>query len=171
MSASALSELTDRSLNECQTVLQAYITQHLPHAKATGVSLDGFSDTTGENTLDMSIPLSQNRNELGQGFGTSLYTLSHMACWSALYLKCSEHIEQPKILTRDAQIRYRHPVMSDRIVAHCRLPNPTQWKGFFAHYKNTGKTTLTLTSRIYNGKDIAVYFDGVFVLLGDETNR
>ncbi len=156
---------TQRSFAENQELLQHYIERHLPQAHATGVTLDKLSTELGYDTLDMSIALDKNSNEMGQAFGTSLYTLSHMACWSALYLKCSERIKNPKILTRDAQIRYRHPVTDTRITAHCRLPNPTQWKGFFAHFKNTGKTTLTLTSRIYAGKDIAVYFDGVFALL------
>ena len=158
----------DRSLADSQKLIDTYISQHLPQVKAAGIVLDGFSEVTGEPTLDMQMPLKNNHNEMGQAFGTSLYTLCHLTCWTALYLKCIERFDHPKILTRDAQIRYRHPVTEAQINAHCRLPNPTQWKGFFAHFKNTGKTTLTLTSRIYAGKDIAVYFDGVFALLGDE---
>lgn len=160
-------DFIERSLEESQTVIDQYIEQHLPQVKATGIHLESFSQALSEPTLAMSMPLENNHNEMGQAFGTSLYTLSHLSCWTALYLKCLEKIEQPKILTRDAQIRYRHPITEPQITAHCRLPNPTQWKGFFAHFKNTGKTTLTLTSRIYAGKDIAVYFDGVFVLLGE----
>lgn len=147
-----------------QAMLAAYIEQHLPHAAATGVALDSISETT----LDMSILLENNHNEMGQAFGSGIYTVCHMACWSALYLQCLDKIDQPRILTRDAQIRYRHPITTKKITASCRLPNPTQWKGFFAHFKNTGKTTLTLTSRIHNELGIAVYFDGVFVVLGEE---
>jgi len=149
------------SFNEQKTRLNHYIQAHLPQVAATGIQLESITD----DYLSMSIPLSKNKNEMGQAFGTSLYTLSHMACWSALYLNCIEKIQTPKILTRDAQVRYRHPVPDDTIIAQCKLPNPIQWKGFFAHYKNTGKTSLTLTSRISVGKDVAVYFDGVFVLL------
>ena len=156
---------SNQLFDESRQRLEQYIAAHLPHAHKSGVLLESLSS----DTLEMSAPLSGNDNELGQAFGTGIYTVCHMACWSALYLRCKEVMDSPRILTRDAQIRYRHPVTASTVTASCRLPNETQWKGFFAHYKNTGKTTLTLTSRVYNGKDIAVYFDGVFVLVDENT--
>lgn len=156
---------SESSFGQEKQVLEQYIAQHLPHAHKSGVLLESIST----ETLEMSVPLSGNDNEMGQAFGTGIYTACHMACWSALYLRCKDVIQKPRILTRDAQIRYRHPVTSDRVKASCRLPNDTQWKGFFAHYKNTGKTTLTLTSRVFAGNEIAVYFDGVFVLVDENT--
>jgi len=150
-------------LKQQQTILSDYFEQHLPHIANSGLRLDAIS----EDRLRMSIALSDSSNEMGQAFGTSIYTLCHMACWSSLYLQCLEHIDKPTILSRDAQIRFRHPVTSERVIADCRLPNATQWKGFFAHYRNTGKTSITLTSRIYCDERIDVYYDGVFVLLGE----
>ncbi|MGB1192390.1 MAG: YiiD C-terminal domain-containing protein, partial [Pseudomonadales bacterium] len=95
------------------------------------------------------------------------FNVALMACWGALYLECRKHIENPNIVTRDGQIRYRHPCDEKIIRANCRKPNERQWEGFFAHYEKTGKTSLSLTSKIMNGDDIAAYFEGVFVLLSD----
>ena len=145
--------------------LSSYIDTHIPSIKAAGIQLVSIDN----DTLTLSAPLNKNHNEFGIAFGASLYQLSMMACWSALYLKCDEHFERPNILTRDGQIRYRHPCNDDFVLATCKLPNQRQWDGFFAHFEKTGKTSLTLTSTIMSEKEIAVYFDGVFVLL-DEKN-
>lgn len=148
--------MTDNFLND-------FITQHLPSIDAAGVAVE----THNESSLVLSAPLALNHNDRGKAFGGSIYNIALMACWGALYLECRKHIENPNIVTRDGQIRYRHPCDEKIIRANCRKPNERQWEGFFAHYEKTGKTSLSLTSKIMNGDDIAAYFEGVFVLLND----
>ena len=85
-----------------------------------------------------------------------------------MYLACVQRFEDPNIVVRDGQVRYRRPCREKTITATCRNPNARQWDGFFAHYEKAGQTTLSLTSKIYDGDEIAAYFDGVFVLLGQD---
>ena len=148
--------MTDNFLNEC-------ITLHLPSIDAAGVSVE----TENNEQLILSAPLTLNHNDRGNAFGGSIFNIALMACWGALYLECRKHIANPNIVTRDGQIRYRHPCDEKIIRATCRKPNQRQWDGFFAHYEKTGKTSLSLTSKIMNGDEIAAYFEGVFVLLSD----
>ncbi len=148
--------MTDNFLND-------FITQHLPSIDAAGVAVD----TENSEQLILSAPLALNHNDRGNAFGGSIFNIALMACWGALYLECRKHINNPNIVTRDGQIRYRHPCDEEIIRASCRKPNQRQWDGFFAHYEKTGKTSLSLTSKIMNGNEIAAYFEGVFVLLAD----
>jgi len=147
-----------------QKTLASYFKKYLPSVHAAGTQLELLND----DILVMSAPLTDNHTEQGVAYGGSLYQLAMTACWSALYLKCVEQLPKPNILTRDGQIRYRHPCSENPLKATCKLPNARQWDGFFAHFEKTGKTSLTLTSTIMNGNEVSAYFDGVFVLLDEE---
>ena len=140
-----------------------FIAAHLPSIHSSGITLT----EENESELVVSAPLALNHNDHGNAFGGSIYNLALMACWATLHIECRRHIDKPNIVTRDGQIRYRHSCDQSPLVARCRRPNPRQWEGFFAHYEKTGKTSISLTSKIMNGDDVAAYFDGVFVLLGD----
>jgi len=145
------------------TQLQHYLAEHFPAVTMQGIAFDSQNDTE----LVLSAPLEKNHNDLNTAFGGSLYNLALVSCWATLFLECSNYMSQPRIVTRDAQMRYRHPVTNANIQATCRKPNPRQWEGFFAHFAKANRTSITLTSKIMQGTDVAAYFDGVFVLLGD----
>ena len=51
------------------------------------------------------------------------------------------------------------------ISAECKLPNPRQWDGFFAHYEKSGQTTISLACTIKCKDEIAARLETVFVLL------
>ena len=144
--------------------LQHYLADHFPAVASEGIAFDSESD----EYLVLAAPLEKNHNDQQTAFGGSLYNLALMSCWVTLYRACSQHIQKPRIVTRDAQMRYRHPVTSASIRASCRKPNPRQWEGFFAHYQRAQRTSITLTSRINSGDEVAAYFEGVFVLLGEK---
>lgn len=144
--------------------LDDFINQHLPSIDACGVKLESYD----AEQIVLAAPLALNHNDRGMAFGGSIFNIALMACWGALYIECRKHMERPNIVTRDGQIRYRHPCEDEIIRASCRIPNQRQWEGFFAHYEKTGKTSLSLTSKIMHGDEIAAYFDGVFVLLGED---
>jgi len=141
--------------------LNEFITQHLPAINAAGVEVDQHT----ESELILTAPLSLNHNDRGNAFGGSIFNIAMMACWGTLYLECRKHIDNPNIVTRDGQIRYRQPYTDPIIKAACRQPNQRQWDGFFAHYEKAGRTSLSLTSKIMSGEEICAYFEGVFVLL------
>lgn len=146
-------------------ILHEFIRQHLPSIDACGVEVDSYD----ESQLVLRAPLALNHNDRNKAFGGSIFNIALMSCWGALYMECRKHMDSPNIVTRDGQIRYRQPYDEPIIKAACRMPNQRQWEGFFAHYEKTGKTSLSLTSKIMNGDEIAAYFDGVFVLLGEES--
>ncbi|NNC54178.1 MAG: hypothetical protein HKO07_00495 [Pseudomonadales bacterium] len=141
--------------------LHGYLASHFPALQAAAIEFDNESD----EYLRLRAPLAKNHNDLNTAFGGSLYNLAMVACWSTLYLACAEHLAKPKIVTRDVQMRFRHPVTEPVLVARCRKPNTRQWEGFFAHYEKAGRTSITLTSSIVTSEGTAAYFDGVFVLL------
>lgn len=145
--------------------LNDFINEHLPSISASGVELESYD----KEHIVLCAPLALNHNDRGFAFGGSIFNIALTACWAALHMKCHKHMEKPNIVTRDGQIRYRQPCDDKIIRATCRLPNERQWEGFFAHYEKTGKTSLSLTSKIMHGDEIAAYFDGVFVLLGEDS--
>ena len=146
-------------------LLDEFINDHLPAISAAKIEVESYTDTQ----LIISAPLHMNQNDRGNAFGGCLYNIALVACWGTMFLKCSEKIAKPNIVTRDGQIRYRHPCDETIIRATCNIPVERQWDGFFAHYEKTGKTSLSLTSQIMSGhhNETAAYFDGVFVLLDE----
>ena len=145
--------------------LNEFIKDHLQAISKAKIEVESYTDAQ----LVISAPLDINQNDRGKAFGGSLYNIALMACWGTMFLKCSEKIAKPNIVTRDGQIRYRHPCDETIIRAICNIPVERQWDGFFAHYEKTGKTSLSLTSQIMSShnNETAAYFDGVFVLLDE----
>lgn len=141
--------------------LHSYLQGNFPSLAAQKIRFEEETD----DYLVMSAPLDCNHNDLHTAFGGSLYNLALVSCWSTLFLACQQHMDAPRIVTRDAQMRYRHPVEDAMVRASCRKPNARQWDGFFAHYEKAGRTSITLTSNISIAAGTAAYFDGVFVLL------
>ncbi len=146
-----------------KTPLDEFISEHLPSVHSCGVTVEAHNT----EQLILAAPIALNHNDRQNAFGGSIFNIALMACWGSLFFECRKHFEHPNIVTRDGQIRYRQPCSEEIIRATCRQPNARQWDGFFAHYEKTGKTSLTLTSKIMNGNEIAAYFEGVFVLLGN----
>ena len=143
--------------------INEYISKYLPGVDACKIKVEKKDN----KTLIVNAPLENNHNDRGIAFGGNLYNIALMACWSTMYLECKKRINKPNILTRDGQIRYRHQCVQKNIQAICNMPNERQWEGFFAHFEKTGKTSLSLSSKIISNNEIAVFFDGVFVLLDD----
>lgn len=141
--------------------LESFYAEKIPAAQQMRAQLSDYNN----EFLTLSAPLSLNHNDHGNAFGGSLYNLAVLAGWTALFLECRKHIENPHIVTRDAQIRFRHPVNEDTIEAVCRLPNQRQWDGFFAHYEKSGQTTISLSSTIKSGGEIAARLETLYVLL------
>lgn len=141
-----------------------YIQRCLPSIRSIGVTVQ----SADEKAVVLTAPLELNDNGRGCAFGASLYSIAMASCWATMYMACEQRFGNPNIVARDGQIRYRRPCKEAVITATCRNPNPRQWDGFFAHYEKAGQTTLSLTSKIQDGDEIAAYFDGVFVLLGED---
>lgn len=155
---------TDSDINTLNAELQTFYADNIPAAASMGAGLCAYDD----EKLVLSAPLSKNHNDHNNAFGGSLYNLCVLAGWTALYLRCKDIINRPHIVTRDAQMRYRHPVNQEIIEATCKLPNARQWDGFFAHYEKTGQTTLSLSTTVYGGHaDFCARLDAVYVLLGE----
>ena len=148
-------------LKKLQAEIAEFYAENIPAAQQVQAEL---SDYTNES-LTLSAPLSLNHNDHGNAFGGSLYNIAVLAGWTALFLECRDRIERPHIVTRDAQIRYRHPVTENVIEAICKLPNKRQWDGFFAHYEKSGQTTISLICTIASGGEIAARLEALYVLL------
>lgn len=146
-----------------EQLINQFIAEQLPAMAAIGAEVESFDS----KQLVLKAPLALNHNGRGIAFGASIYSIAMMAGFATMYVACRQYFDNPNILLRDGQIRYRAPCNEDIIRATCRNPDEKQWEGFFAHYEKTGKTTLSLTSKIMSGGEMAAYFDGVFVLLGE----
>lgn len=149
-------------LKALQSELAAFYAENIPAAAQIQATLAGYT----KEYLTLAAPLVVNHNDHGNAFGGSLYNLAVLAGWTALFLECRKHIERPHIVTRDAQIRYRHPVTEETIKATCKLPNERQWDGFFAHYEKSGQTTISLSCTIASGGEVAARLEALYVLLG-----
>ena len=158
------------SFDEAKALFNTYI-ETIPSASAANTELLAYN----EKELVIAAPLVNNHNGNGNAFGGSLFNLCCLAGSASLHLACQKELAEnsPKILTRDAQIRYRAPTDDAQLIFRCIQPNERQWNGLFDRYRETGKTSITMVTTIAKPEhldaqvkaDVAARFDGVFVLL------
>lgn len=143
--------------------LERFLENHLPVMVSMGASVKHYDG----QRFELQAPLALNHNDKGTGFGGSLYNICVMNAIGLGFLKAFERGLDPDLVVGKAEIEYKAPVNADPIVGIALSPDDEAWETFFQRYVETGKASITLESRIYEGDTEAVYFRGRFALIGE----
>ena len=117
--------------------LEAFVSQHVPLARAAGVRVTGYD---GE-TLSVSAPLEKNINDKGTAFGGSLYNLCVIAGWGMTSIQCEALGLVGDIVVAKGEIEYLRPLRSE-LKASVRAPSAEAMAHFVESYQRRGRASL-----------------------------
>lgn len=149
--------------NEANIVeeLQAFLSTHLPLARAAGVSIDGYD---GE-TLVASAPLENNINDKLTAFGGSLYNLCVIAAWSITHLKAKELGLTGDIVVAKGEINYLRP-LREKLVAKAFSPDKESLDKACRYYEARGKAVFVVNAEIRDSSnEVCVNFTAKYAVV------
>lgn len=140
--------------------LSQFFETHLPITQFMKMDVESYD---GE-TLTLRAPLGPNINDKQTAFGGSLYNAAVMACWGLAHLKTLEAgIKCNQVVTKGC-IEYKAPVHGD-IRAICKVPSTEVIEQFISHFKQKGRSRITLNAVIECSGKTAVEFKGTYAIL------
>lgn len=142
-----------------KTELEAKLHEEIPLTQAIGIKVEHY---TG-NSLTLSAPLANNINHKSTAFGGSLYSIAVLAGWGLLYSKMKELGLSGHIVIQQSNINYLQPVRED-IFATCSIDSIEKFDRFIKIFNKKGIARIKLVSEIRQGDDVAVEFEGSYVV-------
>jgi len=130
----------------------------IPLLKAMGMTVAEYDG----NRLSLAFPLAPNINDKGTGFAGALNAATTYCAWSLLYLFLKQKGFYLDLAVVSSQSEYRLPITADFKV-ESYLPTTDILKTFVAKLEQKGKGSLVLESRIKQGTEVAVYYQGTYV--------
>lgn len=130
----------------------------IPISAQMGVEILGFE---GEE-LTLKSALAPNINVHGTAFGGSLFAISALAGWGAIWLALRTRALEARIVLSDGRIEYRRPIAED-IVCRCRF-DPTLQAPNLEQLRRTGSGLFPLAATINASGRRAVRFEGEYAV-------
>lgn len=147
-------------MTEACSYLQSLLYKEIPLCQALQVSVESWQSLD----LKIKLPLAPNTNHLSTMFGGSLYCGAVLVGWGWVHLRLRElGITNGHIVIHGGRIDYSRPVLGDA-TAICSAPDETVWRKFEAMFKRYGKGRLVLKSSIMYDNQVAVSFEGEYVV-------
>ena len=140
--------------------LQSYINEHIPIAKALGFKIDTLSD----NKVIAWAPFAENVNHKMTVFGGSLHAVATLTCWCLMYQMLFDRLVEVEIVIAHSEVDYLQPVTAD---FRCEAVKATlgDWDKFWQILSRKGKARMILDAQIFQSGQLAVKYQGVFVVL------
>lgn len=145
---------------EATEALNSFLRKNLPVAEFMGLEV---AEYTGDK-LSLKAPLALNINDKLTAFGGSLYNVSVMCCWGALYIKMLERGHDMNQVVAKGEIRYFAPVHGD-LIATCVCPSDEEIDQYLSNFFENGKTKITASCTIECTGKTAVKFEGLYSLV------
>ena len=142
------------------TELEKYLLDCIPIAQSIGIKVTEVE----LNHVSISTPIQQNKNHLNTVFGGSSSMVCILTAWSLLHNRIIANQLDGQIMIRKQTVNYFKPITSD-FVCNAFFNEDLDWNLFLNTYHKMHKARLGITSRIYQDEQLAVEFEGVFVLL------
>jgi len=143
--------------------LAHYIHQHIPLAKAMGVSVLSVE----EHAVTLQAPLAPNINHRHTVFGGSASALAILAGWALLHVRLqAAGIADCLVIQRNV-MEYEHPILG-QFTARSRLERPERWQQFTATLSRRGKARITVLAALEHMDRVAGRFSGEFVAFARE---
>jgi thioesterase domain-containing protein len=140
--------------------LEKYLFDSVPIAQSLGiqvieVELDRVSTST---------PIQPNKNHLNTVFGGSSSMVCILTAWSLFQNRMISNHLDGQIMIRKQTVNYFKPITSD-FVCDAYFNDDLDWDVFLSTFDRMHKARLGITARIYQDEQLAVEFEGMFVLL------
>ncbi len=104
------------------------------------------------NSIKLSAPLNQNKNDKGMGFAGSIFSIAVLSGWGLLTLKFKEENINPKIALYKGNIVYKKPIQND-FISQCMI-SEEEWLKLKNHVLDNSTGKIKLKIAIYEaGKD------------------
>lgn len=140
--------------------LDAYLLENIPISQSLGIALDTVSD----DEIIIAAPFANNINHKMTVFGGSLHAVATLACWCLMYNQLHDLLGKIEIVISHSEVDYLLPVNTD-FKAICTKPDPKTWDLFYKVFAKKGKARIKLNAKIYQGDQLAVDYQGTFVVL------
>lgn len=140
--------------------LEKYLFDSVPIAQSLGiqvieVELDRVSTST---------PIQPNKNHLNTVFGGSSSMVCILTAWSLFQNRMISNHLDGRVMIRKQTVNYFKPIISD-FVCDAYFNDDLDWEAFLSTFDRMQKARLGITARIYQDEQLAVEFEGMFVLL------
>lgn len=146
-----------------KNLLQTYLFDHIPISQALGVEIETISD----NEIIIAAPFLNNINHKMTVFGGSLHAVATLACWCFMYKQLIHLLGKIEIVISHSEVDYLLPVTSD-FKAICSKPDEKAWDVFYKTFSKKGMARIKLNAKIYQNEELAVDYQGTFVVLNVE---
>ena len=151
--------MSDPSLDE----LQATLEREIPMCGQMGIRVHGCR----AEGLQMTLPLSPNRNHQQTAFAGSLNALCTITGWGSVYTLIRGEGLPGDVVIRRSTIKYSRPVQSEPIVARCQPIDASARAHFLEMLREKGQAKIDLQVEIREADETAVEFHGSYVVLGE----
>ncbi|QDT67530.1 Putative thioesterase (yiiD_Cterm) [Planctomycetes bacterium MalM25] len=152
--------LVDQAAEHCRRV-EELVRAEIPLSAQMEVGVDRLNP----EGLWLSMPLEPNLNPHQTAFAGSLNALCTLAGWAMTHLLLEQLGVSGSTVLRRSSVKYREPVESPRVVAHCLPPREADWTHFAEMLRVKGQAKLDHVVEIAgaNEKRPAVLFAGSYV--------
>lgn len=140
--------------------LQATLFHEIPLTRFIGITVTSYTD----GILTLSAPLEKNINHKQTAFAGSLNAVATLAGWSQVWLLLKELEIPGKVVIQDNNTIYHKPVQGD-FTAQCARPTSAKIEQLARTMRKKGKARIELQAEIYSGPELAVTFNGRYVIL------
>ncbi|MBZ5534967.1 MAG: thioesterase domain-containing protein [Acidobacteriia bacterium] len=131
----------------------------IPISSVIGLTIERYEN----GCLTLSVPLGKNINQQGTAFAGSLNATLTLAGWSLVWLILKEAGIEGSIVIQDSAIHYRQPVTID-FSACCCKPDPATLEKMIGALRKKGKARIALAAEIRQEGEVAVAFNGRYVV-------
>jgi thioesterase domain-containing protein len=136
---------------------EEFLHQQIPLTRAMEVRVESYDN----GQLTLTAPLAANHNHLGTAFGGSLAALLMLAGYGLLWLELDDRAAH--LVISESKLRFRRPVRGI-IRATCRPPKAETLKAFKSNFAAHGKARIQLEVVIEEEGELAVVFEGTYVV-------
>lgn len=143
-----------------QTAFLHELQESIPLTRAMAISACDYDG----KSLQLSAPLAANVNDKGTGFAGSLTALATLAGWSLTTLYARGLGEDVNVVAAESHVRYIKPVTTD-FSASVDLPDILLCQRFQERLQSRGKASLPLIVRIFQGAELALQLESVYVAI------
>lgn len=140
--------------------LEKYLFNSVPIAQSLGIKVIEVES----QHVSTSTPIQPNKNHLNTVFGGSSSMVCILTAWSLFQNWIITNHLDGQIMIRKQTVNYFKPITSD-FVCDAYFNDDLDWDAFLNTFDRMHKARLGITARIYQDEQLAVEFEGVFVLL------
>ncbi len=144
---------------EASLEIQSKIRTEIPMAEFMDFTLQLLDQTNAR----ASIPLPQNSNHLGTGFGGSLYSFGALSCYSVVLCNLAAlRIENPYVVIASGEIEYLKPARGD-MTSNVSLDQALHAE-FLDSFHKRGVAKLPLVAGVFSEGQECAKFVGQYVV-------